>query len=248
MSKLEKILIVPDSHHPFHDKKAWALMLKAGRALKPDHVIHLGDLVDFYALSFHDKDPKRALGLDEELEAGKQALRELKALGAKNNVLLGSNHHDRLVRYMRQKAPELHNLLNERELLDLDKIGFKHVPYRTSYQLGHMRYTHDIGIAGVAAARKSVEAAGKNMVIGHTHRMEYAVVGTTTGKRRVGMSVGWLGDKDEIDYMHKDKVAKDWTLGFGIGYYDTGTQFTHLVPVAIMPGYSCVVEGKLVRL
>lgn len=244
---LETILILPDLHAPFHDKRAWDLVLKVGKAIKPHHLIHLGDLVDFYALSFHDKDPARALDLAGELESGKQALRQMKALGAKNNVLLGSNHHDRMVRYMRQKAPELHSLLDERTLLDLDKIGFKLVPYRQSYKLGKMRYTHDVGIAGMGAAKKSMEAVGKNLVIGHVHRIEYSVGGTLEGEHRLGVSFGWLGDKNAIDYMHRDKVAKDWALGFGVGYLDTETQFTHLQPISIMPDYSCVVNGKLYR-
>lgn len=242
---LETVLIVPDSHHPFEDKRAWALMLKVGKALKPKHVIHLGDLVDFYALSFHDKDPERALRLDEELEAGKQALRQLKALGAATNVLLGSNHHDRLIRYMRNKAPELKHLLTEEKLLDLATIGFKLTPYRSSFKLGKMRYTHDVGLAGQNAARKSMEAVGKNLIIGHVHRIEYVVGGTLEGEHRLGASVGWLGDRNAIDYMHRDKVAKDWALGFGVGYLDTETQYTHIVPVAIMPNYSCVVNGIL---
>lgn len=245
--RLEKILIVPDSHQPFEDKRAWALMLSVGRAIKPTHVIHLGDLVDFYALSFHEKDPRRATMLDEELESGRQALRQLKSLGAKNNVLLGSNHHDRLIRYMRTKAPELGDLLSERKLLDLDKIGFKLVPYKQSYLLGKMRYTHDVGLAGANAAKKSMESVGHNLVIGHTHRLEYVVSGTLDGKRRLGVSLGWLGDVNAIDYMHKDKVAKDWSLGFGVAYLDPKTGYTYVVPVPILSDYTCVVEGVLYR-
>lgn len=248
MRKLEPILIVPDTHAPFHDKKAWALMLKVGKALRPQHVIHLGDLCDFYALSFHSKDPVRATMLQEELDSGKQCLRDLKALGAKNNVLIGSNHHDRLIRYMQGKAPELHNLLNERAILDLDRIGFKTVPYRASYRLGKMRFTHDVGIAGKNAAQKSMQAVGHNVVIGHVHRIEYAVQGTTEGEHHVGISLGWLGDKEAIDYMHKDRVAKDWALGFGVGYLDTQTQFVHVQPISIMPDMSCVVQGRLFTL
>ena len=35
--------------------------------------------------------------------------------------------------------------------------------------------------------------------------------------------------------------------GFGVGYLDTRTGNTHIQPIAIMPDYSCVVNGKLYR-
>ena len=242
---LEPILVVPDTHHPFQDERAIQLMLKVAKQLRPKHVIHLGDLVDFYALSFHSKDPKRATELDEELASGKEFLCSLKAVGANNNVLLGSNHHDRLVRYMQQKAPELHDILTERKLLDLDKIGFKLIPYRQSYKLGSIRYTHDIGLAGQQAALKSSAAIGHSTIIGHVHRIEFGVSGTTEGETRIAASFGWLGDRNAIDYMHKDKVAKDWALGFGVGYLRPDNGYTYFVPVCILPDYTCVFNGQL---
>ena len=242
---LERILIVPDTHIPFEDKKAVDLMFKVAKDLKPDHVIHLGDMVDFYALSFHDKDPKRATCLEDELEEGKLFLRRLKALGAKTNVLCGSNHHDRIIRYTRQKAPELSALHTECRLLDLDTIGFKHVPYRTSYKIGKMRFTHDVGHAGKYAVQQTLNAIQHNVVIGHVHRIGYFIEGNIEGEKHVALCPGWLGDAATIDYMHRDKVAKDWSLGFAVGFLDPRTQFVHIQVIPILNDYSCVFSGKL---
>ena len=242
---LESILVIGDVHLPYEDKKAVDLMFKVAKDLKPKHLVQLGDLVDFYALSFHDKDPKRATELEEELEAGKTFLRRLKALGASTNVLCGSNHHDRIIRYMRTRAPELHNVLNERKLLDLDAIGFKLVPYRTAYKIGKMRFTHDYSYAGKYAVQQTLAAVQHSVTIGHIHRIGYVVEGNTDGEKHVALCPGWLGDARAIDYMHKDKVAKDWSLGFAVGYLDTSTQFVHMQVIPILNDYSCVFGGKL---
>jgi hypothetical protein len=242
---LESILCIPDTHIPFEDKRAVELMFKVARVLKPVHVVHLGDMVDFYALSFHEKDPARAQLLEQELEEGKAFLRRLKQLGARTNILCGSNHHDRIVRYMRTKAPELSNILNERKFLDLDAIGFKLVPYKQSHRIGKMRYTHDVGYAGKFSVQQTLAAVQHNVTIGHVHRIGYFIEGNTDGEKHIAMCPGWLGDAAAIDYMHTDKVARDWALGFAVGYLDTETKSVHQQIVPILPNYTCVFNGRL---
>lgn len=89
---LEPVLIVPDTHRPYHDKRAWALFLKVGRALKPKHLYIIGDFADMYTVSSHSKDPKRALQLDAELADVMVGLNELDALGATHKTFIAGNH------------------------------------------------------------------------------------------------------------------------------------------------------------
>lgn len=242
---IERVLIIPDCHHPHHDVKAWELLLKVAKDFKPQHVIVLGDFADFYTVSSHSKDPTRSNQLDEEIAAVNVELRRLEKVtpGAKR-VFIEGNHEFRLIRYLQDKAPELASLLSVPKLFKLHEHGWKHIPYRKSFKMGSMRFTHDVGPSGKHAAAKSMDAMGHNVVIGHCHRIEMVVQGTLEGDRHVGVSFGWLGDLNEIDYMHKDKVSKDWALGLGLGYFDTETQFTTLTVVPVLPGYHCVVHGR----
>src|SRR5271165_212161 len=137
-NKLEKILLIPDCHFPYEDKDAFALMLKVGKIFKPEHVIILGDFADCYTVSSHSKDPNRSLKLKEEIEATKEALDQVKALGAKNNIFVAGNHEDRLERYLRDKAPELFNFISIPKILELKEKGFKYIPYKQAYKLGKM--------------------------------------------------------------------------------------------------------------
>ena len=64
---LERILFIPDAHRPYHDERAWRLMLKAARRFAPHRLVVLGDFGDFYATSRHEKDPNRKRNLEFEL-------------------------------------------------------------------------------------------------------------------------------------------------------------------------------------
>lgn len=245
MKKLEKILFIPDTHVPYHDTEAFSLMLKAGRALKPQHVMIMGDFADFYAVSSHSKDPSRAVALKHEIESVKEALKQVKALGAKNNVFIAGNHEDRLERYLRDKAPELFDVVSFPKLLKLKENGFGYVPYKRSYKLGKLNLTHDAGNAGKDAHHKALQTFQHNVIIGHTHRIGYVVEGNAQGERHIAAMFGWLGDVNEVDYMHRVKALKDWSLGFGIGYLDPSTGVVYVVPVPIING-TCLIEGKLI--
>lgn len=244
IGKLEKILFIPDCHIPYHDEKAFNLMIRAAKAFKPDHVIIMGDFADFYSVSSHDKSPDRTNHLDEEISVVTTKLWEVKKLGAGNNVFIAGNHEDRLTRYLMQKAPELYRVATIERLLGLKEAGFKFVSYRQDYRLGKLIMTHDTGKAGYNAHKQALDAYHRSIVIGHTHRMGYMIQGDADGDRHVGCMFGWLGDKAQIDYMHNINATKDWTLGFGIGYMDKKTGFVYLIPVPLVR-YTCVVEGKL---
>lgn len=244
MSALQRILLVPDCHVPYEDSKAFAVMLAAGRALKPDIIILLGDFADFYAVSSHSKNPNRAADLQYEVDRVRDRLKALKRLGAKRNIYVAGNHEDRLERYLMDKAPALFNAVTIPDVLGLEPLGFEYVPYKQYTQVGKLYVTHDTGTAGQYAHYKAQAAFEGNVIIGHTHRMGYAIIGTVEGRPHVGAMLGWLGDFKHIDYMHAAKARRDWAHGFGIGYMEpSGT--VHVQPVPIIAN-RCIVAGQLV--
>jgi predicted phosphodiesterase len=245
--RLEKILFLPDSHVPYEDKAAFTLMLKAAKVFKPDHCLILGDFIDCYSVSSHSRHPDRSLKLREEVDATINALEAVAAIGAKNNVFVAGNHEDRLERYLKDKAPELFHFISIPKILKLRELGFKYIPYKQSYRIGKLNVTHDTGNAGRFAHYKSLDTFQHNIIIGHTHRLGYAVEGNAQGERHVTAMFGWLGDVEQIDYMHRVKAIKDWTLGFGIGYLDTSTNIVYVTPVPIVKD-TCLIEGKLISL
>ena len=245
-SKLEPILIVPDCHIPYHDKRAFNLMLKVAKDLKPKHIYIIGDFVDFYTVSSHSKDPNRAMNLVEELVAGEEGLDQLDKLGAAQKTFIGGNHCDRLTRYLQDKAPELFNVVTIPALLHLKERGWKYVPYKHDTKLGKLYLTHDVGVAGRSSVFTCLDTYQHSVVTGHTHRMAYIVEGNATGEVKLSAQFGWLGDAGHVDYMQRQKVLKDWALGFGVGHLDPLTGLVYMTPVPIIK-YSCVMAGKLYR-
>jgi len=245
-NKLEKILLIPDCHIPYEDKRAFELMLKVAKDFKPDHLIILGDWCDLYSVSSHSKDPNRALNLKEEIKQAKFRLKQIADLKSKHTVFIAGNHEDRLERYLMDKAPELFNLVNIPALLELDKLGFDYVPYKHEYKIGKLHITHDCGNAGRFAHYKALDTFQKNVIIAHTHRMGYTVDGNAEGERHLGAMLGWLGDWSKVDYLHRVKVARDWCLGFGIAFLDTQSKCVYVTPVPIVE-YTACVQGILYK-
>jgi hypothetical protein len=112
------------------------------------------------------------------------------------------------------------------------KRGWQTIDYKRSLRIGKMLLTHDVGRAGVHAARQSLLDVGDNIVFGHTHRMQVVYQGQTTGDRHVGATLGWLGDPEAIDYRHADMVKRDWQHGFGVAHIlDSGAFWLQAIPI-----------------
>jgi len=244
--RLSSILIVPDVHAPYHDENAWQLMLDVARDLKPETIVCIGDLADFYAVSAHSKDPARASLLKYEIDVVREKRAELDALGAKNKVFCEGNHCYRLTRYLQDKAPALFESVDVSSVLGLEANGWEFIPYRNHKRRGAVHYTHDTGASGRYATFKSLDTYQHSVVTGHTHRVVYIVEGNAVGDAKLSASFGWLGDVNQIDYMHRAKAKKDWALCFGIGYEDSQTGHAFLVPMPIVE-YRTVFNGKLYK-
>jgi predicted phosphodiesterase len=244
---LRPILIVPDTHCPYHDVRAWNLMMKAAKLLKPHTIVSIGDLADFYAVSSHSKNPLRARQLDEEIKGVTALLDQLDSLGAKERIYIAGNHEDRLTRYLQEKAPELFGVVGIPQLLRLKERGWTYVPYKHDHTIGKVTFTHDINAAGRTAIFKALDIYQDCIVTGHTHRLQYVVEGNaSTPHTRVSAAFGWLGDVTKVDYMHRASAQKNWALGFGYGYHDPETNYVYLIPVPIVR-YTCLVNGTVIR-
>lgn len=221
-------------------------MLEVGRFLKPHHLVTIGDIADCYAVSDHSKDPRRLGQLEDEVADVNKGLDELDSLGATSKIFVGGNHCDRLRRYLQDKAPQLFNTVSIPTLFRLKERGWKYVPYKDDTKIGKLHITHDVGTAGRNAAFKALDTYQHTIITGHTHRLQYIVEGNAVNEFKLSAMFGWLGDVNQIDYMHRTTARKNWVLGFGIGYLDPQSGIAYLTPVPIV-AYTCCVNGRLFR-
>ena len=139
---MKKVLLIPDCHIPYHNVRAYALMLKVAKKLNPNEIVILGDFGDFYSINAHGGNrPDAERMLKRELSAVKDKLKELEKLfpNAKK-VYVQGNHEYRFERYIADRAPELFGMIDVPSILGLEKWTF--VPYTPNqlYAIGGSKF------------------------------------------------------------------------------------------------------------
>lgn len=184
--KYKTALIVPDTHVPYHDEKAVSVVIALAKEIKPDLLIHLGDLVDCYSISRYEKNPVRRDSLQSDLDGAKRILWRLaEAAPQARRILFAGNHEDRFRRAvwsLQGIHRELANLdkfqqaLSWPSLLDLDGIGFEWVDYENQPATGLIPFNavmHGYKIKPWSAMTAQAEHDAYHLsgLSGHSHRL-----------------------------------------------------------------------------
>lgn len=257
MKPLKIVLLIPDTHRPYHDKRAYALMLRVFSDIieKYKHIadfeiVILGDYADFFAVNSHGKDPRLVSMLVEEVEDVIKALDELDALYPEaRKVYIEGNHEYRLERYLLSKAPELFGITSTYHLLKLDQ--------RPKWQFVKYKPDQAYAVAGSkliarheplsSSAKATASKALCSLVYGHIHRIEESHLVGLDGTNHVCFSVGWLGDKNKDEVYSYVKGHHQWQLGFGLAFVDTSTGYFYHNKIHILDNYSCFAAGKVYK-
>jgi hypothetical protein len=247
-------LNIPDTHVPWHDPKAWNILLTIAQDVHEkygiDEINILGDFLDFFWVSLHPKLPD-AMSIKEtfqdEVAQGCKMLMELRKMfpGVKINFLEG-NHEFRLMRYIVKNCPALWDLpeLKLEYVLKLDELDINLYPfgkkqlYRcfgdSEYVLRHQPFNGGKHCAA-SSLRKKVSIG-----FGHTHRKQTFTETDAFGKEFQARSLGWLGDRNApvFSYMDHD----DWCQGFEFAWQISGEM--HYQYVEIKEG-KAIYEGTV---
>ena len=246
---MKRCLIIPDTHIPFHDTKAYALMLKVAQDYKPHEIVILGDFADFYSVSSHSKDPSVLSLLVDEVESVNSALDELDMLFPRaKKVFIEGNHEYRLERYLVDKAPALFGVTDLNYLFNLHgRPNWSLIPYgpSQSYSVGGGKLTarHEPPKGSILNIAKE---AGCSIVFGHVHRKLEAHHVSLEGVNRIAICPGWLGDKRQKKIFGYVKNHHQWQLGFMLVDVEESGWF-HINPIHILDNMTCLYNGKLYK-
>ena len=215
----KKLGVFGDVHIPYHDNTALEVMFKKFEEEKVDSIFINGDLLDFYQLSFHEKDP-REVHFKGEIEAGKEFLAYIRSRFPNIPIYyITGNHENRFERYLRIKASELLDIDECRldVILHVAEYKIEYLPFRSKVVFGDYTIEHGDkipGAGGVVPARTLLMRLKSNSIVNHFHKSSESSqriygVGEPTNIR--AYSLGCMCDLAP-EYME----INEWNHGFCI--------------------------------
>lgn len=155
--------VIGDTHLPFERPDYLNFCIEIFDRCKCKIIVHIGDLVDNHAISYHEHDPDGKSPSDEAEEAEKHLKRWF---GAFPELFLCLGNHDRLPD---RKAMTFG--LPSRVLKSFREIWNFPLGWHTDYfwEFYGVRFTHGTGFSGQYAHIKAAESSRQSCIIGHTH-------------------------------------------------------------------------------
>lgn len=245
MADFQRVVWLPDIHAPFVDGDALRTALAFVRVFKPHVLFLIGDVVDMYQVSNFDKDPERRFKLWDDLTSGYMVLKQVRrAAGNVPIYYISGNHEQRMQKYIRRVAPELHGLpaLEVPKLLNLDEMNIKYVEEGSMLWHGLLvKHGNLVRARSGYTATGEMEKAGISGISGHTHRLSQIY------KRNYSGMSTWVecGCLCDLNPEYGEGQILDWQHGLAYGYYEPqGNRFTlHTLPII---KNKCIFDGRLI--
>ena len=183
-----RVLVIGDTHAPAMHPRYIRFLKDVDRKYNCNRVVHIGDLVDWNAISFHEKDPSQPSPSEEYELAYRQVQKIYKAF-PEVDYLIG-NHSDLPGRKARAAGLPEEVILGFRELLGID--GWTIHERYSDLKIDNVIYRHgDKGKGGtrIAAFRNAVDEH-TSLVQGHLHA-QFGIEYSANHDRAIfGMQVG----------------------------------------------------------
>lgn len=205
-----RILAIGDSHAPFAHAGALDFLSDLKRRVKPNVIVHIGDVGDQYGWSRHGRDPDSP-GQAEEWVKCLAWCKKLYKLFPVVSVCVG-NHDERLVKAAIRAG------LPSRVLRGLPEVygSPRGWAWRSGYVYDSVIYTHGEGFGGPDAATRAARAFGRSCVIGHTHSVGGVRWVCSQYSKVFGCSTGCLVDPQSFGLAYSRKYAAKPVLGSAV--------------------------------
>lgn len=176
-TSIKNVAVWGDLHIPYHESDAVKAAIKLAKEDKVDAIFLNGDVLDFFGLSFHEKNPKNRPRISEELESARQFLKGLRKHFPNIPIYwIDGNHEYRLERYLAVKAPELLDTSEFQiaSLLRMAEYGITYLGFRTKCYFGKLLVEHGDrlkGTGGVNPARTARLKYKRSVLVNHFHKL-----------------------------------------------------------------------------
>jgi len=206
----KSVLIISDTHIPYHHKDLIPFLKDLKQIIKPDRVIHIGDELDKHAMSFHDSDPDLPSAGDE-LKISLPIIKELETIFPIVD-LLDSNHGSLVYRRSLKYGIPKAYLKHYNDFLNVGKGWQWHDDLTIKTPTGPVYFCH----GKVADVLKLAQSMGMSCVQGHYHSsFNLKYYGNSLGLY-FGLQVGCLIDKDSLAFRYNKTQRARPLIGCGV--------------------------------
>jgi hypothetical protein len=206
----EIVLAIPDTHYPFAHRDHLKFLLAVKAKYKPTKVVHLGDELDFHALSNYDHDPN-GHGPSGEFARGMLDLKKLYVAFPEVKACV-SNHTARPFRKASQAGIPSLFLREYQDFLEAPR-GWS---WNESVDIDGVIYIHGEGFSGALGAIKAAQGFMQSTVIGHVHSQAGIMWNANSRHLYFGFNVGCLIDRNAYAFSYGKHMTSKPILGCGI--------------------------------
>ena len=224
---MSKIGIVGDSHCPVmvDGYAEWCMDVFAQWDV--DRIIHIGDLADFHAASFHDSE----IGFFDvvsEMEAAKEQIQHMQEVFGKKVEVMQGNHDSNLTRKMKVIGLDPSLLKSPSDIWGID---WEFHPRFHKLIIDDVIYMHgDQGRGGKTPALAKAEGEWMSVVCGHHHSAAGVWYGCNSNTRYFGLNVGCGVNHKHAVMAYGATFAQKPMLGCGVVI--DGTPYFEPMPLA----------------
>jgi len=230
-------IIIPDTHIPLHSPEALNVLHKAIKMVRPELVIHLGDVGEWDAVSSWKYAKKKRPPLDGLVaDLNKDALvvnKELDRLdntctkaGVVDKIMLGGNHevwlhnfvdeHDKQELFLPQYRPD--------KIMKLEERGWEWIEHGEYLTIGELTFYHGGHHTGIHHTRQHAINLGTNICYGHNHSVQRGGIANLKGVHAafcIGCLKGCQGENNK--WLRGKKM--NWSHAFAIVYWHSDGTF-----------------------
>lgn len=192
----KNVLIIGDTHEPFSKEGYLEHCKEVQKKYNCGTVVHIGDLVDNHAVSYHENDPDGRSPGDEFQEALNRCQKWYDAFP---DVLICIGNHDRLPFRKAYTAGLPSNWLKSYQEMFNSPKGWK---WDFVHKVNGVIYQHGTGMSGEMASVNAARENRQSTVIGHLHTVTNVRFLASSKDLIFGMSVGCGVDHDKYAFAY----------------------------------------------
>lgn len=206
------VLVIGDTHCPAMRKGYVRFLQEVADEYQPDRIVHIGDLVDWHSISYHERLPSCSSPKDEYKRAKRQVY-DIREAFPRVDWMIGN--HDALTQRQAASVGLPSDVLKDyAELWELP--GWTIHERFEELVIDGVAYLHGEGMGGANAHGNRAKVRFRSIVQGHLHSNAGVIYHANAEFRVFGLAVGCGVDIHELQMSYGRPIAKKPILGCGV--------------------------------